>query len=172
MHASPLISAYPQLRGDLVEPDVSIEAIDDDRLEERVSTEPENADLFGDGSPDSERLPWLIRSTFGLDSIIYGTPKGKRSIVLSLGRRIVAVAGVELNPRDSQLLAVTHISVEPMHRGKGYGRAVVEAVYAYAVKHGKSVVPSTFTEMGLERLAKIFAQLDLRFPAAARVKNE
>jgi GNAT superfamily N-acetyltransferase len=151
---------------------ISIEIIDDERLEERVATEPENADLFGDGSPDSERLHWLTRPTFGLAAILHGHPKGKRNIVLSLGRRIVAVAGVELDSRDNRRLSVTHVSVEVVHRGKGYGRAVVEAVYDHAVKLGKVVDPSTFTEMGEQRIAKIFAELDVKHSYAARASLE
>lgn len=148
--------------------ETSIEIIDDERLEDRVATEPENADLFGDGSPNSERVHWLTRPAFGLAEILHGPPKGKRHIVLSLGHRIVAAAGVQLDYRDQRLLSVTHVSVEVIHRGKGYGRALVEAVYSYAREQDKVVDPSTFTELGNERIAHIFAELDARFPTAAR----
>jgi predicted GNAT family acetyltransferase len=142
-----------------------IEIIDDQQLEERVAEEPENADLFGP-SGTSGRLFCVTRPAFSLSEILHGPPKGKRHVTLSIGRRIVAIAGVQVDPRNTKLMWVTHVSVEEQHRGNGYGRAIVEAVYEYAVERQMMVDPSSFTPMGKERIEHIFAELNARFPQA------
>ena len=60
---------------------------------------------------------------------------------------------------------VTHVSVEDKHRGKGYARMIIEAIYAYAVEQGKVVSPSGFSTLG-QRLKPIFARMNEQFPAA------
>src|ERR1700719_4592466 len=99
-----------------------IEIITDERLEERMAQEPENADLFGelpDGRKTAERLYCVTRETHNFTKKRYGTNQGKRNIVLSLGRRIVALAGLQVNPEDSSDLWITHVAVEEEHWGKG-----------------------------------------------------
>jgi GNAT superfamily N-acetyltransferase len=152
----------------------SIEIITDEQLEARVASEPENADLFGElpnGRKTTQRLYCVTRQTHGLAEILYGTNKGKRHVVLSLGQRIVAVAGLQVDPRDASVLWVTHVAVEEQHWGNGYGRAIVEAVYPYAIEHGLTVDPSSFSPMGKERIEHIFAELDARYPQAAVRKD-
>jgi GNAT superfamily N-acetyltransferase len=145
-----------------------LEIIDDERLEERVATEKENADLFGDAPKGSrvQRMDYVTRPTIGLWEIRFGLPKDKRNIAISVGRRIVAVAGVQVNPRDTRMLWVTHISVEEKHRGKRFGRWLMKRVYQYAVEQGKIVEHSSLTPMGKERLQHLHAEFDAKYPQA------
>jgi GNAT superfamily N-acetyltransferase len=99
---------------------------------------------------------------------LHGPPKGKRHVTLSVGRRIVAIAGVQVDPRDTRLLWVTHVSVEEDYRCHKFGRAIVEAVYEYALEQEKMVDPSSFTPMGKERIEHIFDELNARFPLACK----
>ena len=147
-----------------------IEIIDDQRLEERVATERENADLFGElpnGRHCGQRMEYVERPKFGLAHILHGPPKGKRNVTLSLGKRIVAIAGIELDPKYTSVLWVTHVSVEEQHRGNRYGRALVEAVFQYAVERGLIVDPSSYSTMGKERIKHVFEELHAQFPDTA-----
>ena len=147
-----------------------IEIIDEQRLEERVAEEPENADLFGElpnGGTCEKRLQFVERHVFGLGDIFGKLARGRRHVVLSLGRRIVAIAGVQVDHKNSAVLSVTHVSVEEKHRGKGYGRAIVEAVFPYAIERGQMVDPSTYSNMGKERIRHVFEELHARFPETA-----
>jgi GNAT superfamily N-acetyltransferase len=87
------------------------------------------------------------------------------SVTLSLGSRIIAIGGLQVNPHDNEMFWVTHVSVEDKHRGKGYARMIIEAIYAYAVEQGKVVSPSGFSTLG-QRLKPIFARMNEQFPAA------
>ena len=62
-------------------------------------------------------------------------------------------------------LKKTYFSVEEKHRGKGYARLLVDAVYAYAIAEGKVVSPSGFSLLG-QRLKPIFRRLNEQYPAA------
>ncbi len=137
---------------------LSLAILSASQLYERTRTERSNRDLFKvrvvDGR-EVKRLHYLAPDPWQKET----------SVTLSLGSRIIAIGGLQINPHDNEMFWVTHVSVEDKHRGKGYARMIIEAIYAYAVEQGKVVSPSAFSNLG-QRLKPIFARMNEQFPAA------
>ncbi len=138
---------------------VSITVLTADQLYQRTRDEKVNRDLFAERTVDGvkkRRLHYLCIGEY--DKQVH--------VVLSLGQRIVGIAGLQINPYDTDIYWVQHVSVEENHRGFGYARMLIEAIYAHAVEQGKVVSPSSFSTLG-QRLKPIFSRLDEQYPDAA-----
>lgn len=136
-----------------------IEILSADELFQRTLTERANKDLFTEkqvGDRKVRRLHYLNPSD----------ARNQTHVVLYLDKRIVGIAGLQVNPYNTEQLWVQHVSVEEAHRGAGYAGKIIDAVYAYAVEHGKRVTPSSFTELG-QRLKHIFDKFDSLYSQAA-----
>jgi GNAT superfamily N-acetyltransferase len=136
-----------------------IEILTADELYQRTRNERANYDLFAEkeiGGRKVKRLHYLCPGEY----------RHQTQIVVNLGRRIVAIGGVQVNPYDTMMLWIQHISVEDKHQGKGYSRLIMEAIYAYAIERGLIVSHSAFSTMG-QRLKHIASELNERFPQAA-----
>ncbi|MFA6211345.1 MAG: GNAT family N-acetyltransferase [Candidatus Obscuribacterales bacterium] len=137
---------------------LSLAILSASQLYERTRTEPSNRDLFKVRKVDGlevKRLHYLAPDPWQKET----------SVTLSLGSRIIGIGGLQVNPHNNDMLWVTHVSVEAKHRGKGYARMIIEAIYAYAVEQGKVVSPSAFSILG-QRLKPIFDRMNEQFPAA------
>lgn len=137
-----------------------IDILSGDQLYERVRSERSNRDLFTE-----RELPGSHKKARRLHYLSPSEYHKQINVTVSLGSRIVAVGGIQVNPSDERMLWVCHVSVEEKHRGKGLARMVIEAIYAYAIAEGKVVSPSSFSVLG-QRLKPIFARLNERHPAA------
>jgi GNAT superfamily N-acetyltransferase len=136
-----------------------IQTLTADELYERTRTESANRDLFAVnkiGGREVKRLHYLCVEEY----------RHEEHIVLSLGQRIVGIGGVQVNPYDTKMLWIKHISVEDVHQGKRYSRLIMEAIYAYAIERGLIVSHGSFSPMG-QRLKHIATELNERFPQAA-----
>jgi GNAT superfamily N-acetyltransferase len=136
-----------------------IEILSAEELYLRTRAERVNRDLFAEkeiGGRRVRRLHYLNASDY----------HHQTQVVLSLGRRIVGAAGLQITPHDKQMFWIQHISVEDKHQGKGYARLLMEAIYAYAIERGLIVSHSSFSEMG-QRLKHIAVEMDERYPQAA-----
>lgn len=137
---------------------LSLAILSASQLYERTRSERSNRDLFKVrvvNGMEVKRLHYLAPDPWEKET----------NVTLSLGSRIIGVGGLQVNPHDNEMLWVTHVSVEAKHRGKGYARMIIEAIYAYAVEQGKVVSPSGFSILG-QRLKPIFARMNEQFPAA------
>jgi GNAT superfamily N-acetyltransferase len=138
---------------------VSIDVLSPARLLERIKSEKVNRDLL-DNKPingsDLRRLHYLRADTINEQT----------HITLSVGSRIVGVAGVRTDPYEASHLWVEHLSVEEKYQGRGFARNIAESIYDYALRRDQKVVPSAFSEDG-QRLKAIFNRLDKRYPQAA-----
>jgi predicted GNAT family acetyltransferase len=85
---------------------------------------------------------------------------------LSLGRRIIGIGGVQVNPYNPSQLRMQHVSVEQQYQGKGFARQILSGIYEYADRNNLKVVPSSFSKMG-QRLKHIHTELDAKYPRAA-----
>lgn len=137
---------------------LSLAILSASQLYQRTRTERSNRDLFKvrvvDGK-EVKRLHYLCSREY----------EKQVHVVLSLGQRIIGIGGLQVNPYDTEMYWVQHVTVEDKHRGKGYARMIIEAIYAYAVEQGKVVSPSGFSTLG-QRLKPIFARMNEQFPAA------
>jgi hypothetical protein len=162
---------------------VWIAILTDDGLVQRVARELVNRHLFGD-DPEGygkkyKRMDCVFRPTSGdLGDIVDpkkpwlpAKPPFRRHVVLSVGERIVAVAGLRVYPDEKKKLCVTHVSVESDYCERGFARAIIAATYGYARQHRKMVDPSSFSPMGKDRIAHIFRELNGRYPQAAYIEN-
>lgn len=138
---------------------LSIAVLTADQLYQRTREERSNRDLFAERLVDGVKVKRLHYLCIGeYDKQVH--------VVLSLGQRIVGIAGLQVNPHDTDMYWVQHVSVETKHRGKGYARLLIEALYAHAIEQGKVVSPSSFSQLG-QRLKPIFTRLDQQYPQAA-----
>jgi GNAT superfamily N-acetyltransferase len=136
-----------------------IETLTADELYERTRNERSNRDLFAVKEIDGRqvrRLHYLNPSDY----------RQQTQIVLTLGRRIVGAGGLQVNPYNTKMLWIQHISVEEKHQGNGYARLIMEAIYAYAIERGLIVSHSAFSGMG-QRLKHMATVLNERYPQAA-----
>lgn len=138
---------------------LSIAVLTADQLYQRTREERSNRDLFAERTVNGARVKRL-------HYLCIGEYNKQVHVVLSLGQRIVGIAGLQINPYDTDMYWVQHVSVEAKHRGKGYARMLIEAIYSHAIEQGKVVSPSSFSQLG-QRLKPIFARLDQQFPQAA-----
>src|SRR3954471_12903200 len=76
----------------------------------------ENADVF-------ERLAFLWDDTARRET---------HFLVLSDSTKIVAAGSVRPNPKDSNELWLTHISVDPAYKHQGNGKAVLKDIFNFA----------------------------------------
>jgi GNAT superfamily N-acetyltransferase len=138
-----------------------IEILTADELYERTLTERSNRDLFAVKEIDGRKVKRL--------HYLNEEYRHQTQVCLTLGRRIVGIGGVQVNPYDTRVLWIQHISVEAKHQGKGYARMIMEAIYAYAVERGLIVSHSAFSADG-QRLKHIASELNARFPQAASLE--
>jgi hypothetical protein len=151
--------------------DTHVEILTDAQLSERALCETENHDLFGEERPDGSYKKWprldcCTRPGHNFVDRRDGIDPSKRHVVLSLAEnnRIVAVAGLQVDPDRKRVLMVTHVSVEEGYQGNGFARKIVRPIYPYAFFNRLKINPSSFSPMGKVRLAHIFAELDLEYP--------
>jgi len=137
-----------------------IDILSASELYQRTRTERANHDLFKE-----RELSATVKCRRRLHYLSASEYQHQVSVTLSLGTRIVGIAGLQVNPSQQDMLWVQHVSVEEKHRGKGYARMLVEAIYAYAIAQGKVVSPSGFSALG-QRLKPIFRALNEQYPAA------
>lgn len=136
-----------------------IEILSADELYQRTLTERANKDLFTTkqvGDRKVRRLHYLN----------HDDARHQTHVVGYLGDRIVGIAGLQVNPYNTDNLWVQHVSVEDGHRGNGFAAKLIEASYAYAVEKKLKVEPSAFSLLG-QRLKHIFDRLDALYPQAA-----
>jgi GNAT superfamily N-acetyltransferase len=137
----------------------TIEILTADELYQRTLNERSNRDLFAVNEIDGRevrRLHYLTAEDY----------HHQTQVVLSLGRRIVGAGGLQINPYDTRMIWIQHISVEEQHQGKGYARLIMEAIYAYAIERGLIVSHTSFSKMG-QRLKGMATELNELYPQAA-----
>ncbi len=137
-----------------------IDILSASELYQRTRTEPANRDLFKE-----RELSASVKTARRLHYLSVSEYQHQVNVTLSLGTRIVGIAGLQVNPSEQDMLWVQHVSVEDKHRGKGYARMLIEAVYIYAVEQGKVVSPSSFSALG-QRLKPLFRRLNEQYPQA------
>ncbi len=136
-----------------------LEILSSNQLYERTQTQSANKNLFDVKLVNGEN----IRRLHYLSDVSY---HDQTHFTLSLGRRIVGVGGVQVNPYDQSQLWMQHVSVESQYQGLGYARQILTGIYEYAAKNDLKVVPSSFSKMG-QRLKHIHTDLDAKYPQAA-----
>lgn len=136
-----------------------LEILSSSQLYERTQTQFANKNLFDVKLVNGEN----VRRLHYLSEVAY---HDQTHFTLSLGRRIIGVGGVQVNPYNPSQLWMQHVSVEPQFQGNGYARQILTGIYEYAAKNNLKVVPSSFSKMG-QRLKHIHNELDARYPQAA-----
>lgn len=136
-----------------------VEILSSNQLYERTLTQSANKNLFDVRLVNGEN----VRRLHYLSEVSY---HDQTHFTLSLGRRIIGVGGVQVNPYDPSQLWMQHVSVESKYQGYGYARQILTSIYEYAAQNNLKVVPSSFSKMG-QRLKHIHTELDAKYPQAA-----
>ena len=84
-------------------------------------------------------------------------------IMILDGKKVIAMAGLQVNPYEINELWIKFVSVDPDYQGQGYARKLLELVYEYARQQRKTLKSSTFTDQG-ERLKHIHNELNKEYP--------
>lgn len=84
-------------------------------------------------------------------------------LVALVGGRPAGVASLLVGD-DGKSVGLWNLSVHESHQGRGYGRALAEAVFAYASREGLTLNTGTYTEDGEARLRRLMEDLALRHP--------
>ena len=109
----------------------------------------------------------IFHETGGRLEYLYAdTARFETHITVFVGERIVGIGSVEPSPDlgEPNVLWIKFVSVEEAERGNGIGRMIVEAICEYALKHGKKLHSHSFSDMGLQHLKPMIAELDARYP--------
>lgn len=124
----------------------TVEIVDGENLY-RETDSPVNADLF-------KRLKYLD----------FSEAKRELHFVIRDKKKIVAIAGLERSPYDSDEYWVKHYSVDENYRNMGHATELVDAVFAFADKHHVALKRSTPTEMGLKYLTEPIKRAMKKYP--------
>ncbi|RYF13085.1 MAG: N-acetyltransferase [Oxalobacteraceae bacterium] len=104
----------------------------------------------------------------------FDPPESVREIhvIAEMGDLVIGMAGMQVNPHDTEQLWIKFISVDPAYQGRGIGKTLLRHIYLYADEHGFKMAPGSFSPEG-ERLRHLHDEWDKEFPRVAydRDKN-
>ena len=124
----------------------TVEIVDGEKLY-RETDNPVNADLF-------KRLKQLD----------FSEAKRELHFVIRDKKKIVAIAGLERSPYNSNEYWVKHYSVDENYRNMGHATELVDAVFNFANKRRVALKRSTPTEMGLKYLTEPIKRAMKKYP--------
>jgi len=82
-------------------------------------------------------------------------------VTLSVEGLIIGLAGLTPDENRENTYGIQFVSVDTIYQGKGYGRDLLEGVFNFAKNNSVSLVGSSRSSMGQERLSHIFEELIL-----------
>jgi len=95
----------------------------------------------------------------------------EKHIIAKVKNKIVGMAGIQINPRETDDLWIKFISVDPEFQGRGIAKQLLYRVYQFASQQGLKMAPGGFTEEG-ERLRHLHDIWDAEFPEVAYARDE
>lgn len=98
-----------------------------------------------------ERLKYLSSS--------WNDIRHETDLVARVDGRIVGAAGLQVSPDESRVLWLVFVSVAEDFRELGIGSMLAKAAFEYARGAQCRIRASSYTEMGAERLKKVFERL-------------
>ena len=114
----------------------------------RSKTSHENSDIYN-------RLKYLHP----------GTIWSKEShFAVMIGKKIVGIGSVQINPEDKQQLWLKHVSVDPKYEGQGIARKIIERIYQWAHTQNLKVFPSTYSAKGSNTIRSTIDRMGRQYP--------
>lgn len=85
-------------------------------------------------------------------------------LVILYGKKIVAMAGLQINPYNTNMLWIKHISVDENYRQNGLATQLIKGCFEYAQTHNLILKNSSYSEMGEQYIHKIFDRVKELYP--------
>ena len=75
--------------------------------------------------------------------------------VVEVNGQIVGISELQVNPNESNVVWIKHVSVDPKYQGNHYASKVIEEIFRFAKEKGYSLEASSYTNVGYEKLKKV-----------------
>jgi GNAT superfamily N-acetyltransferase len=109
---------------------------------------------------EDENKNWYDR----LHYVIPSEMRDETHIVHMDGNLVVSSLGLQINPYDTDILWVKHVTVDEDYRNRGLAKELYQAAIDYAREHSQSLQRSSPSKMGKKYLSKTVNDLKQKNP--------